>query len=206
MSADPVFGPVRSPIDLRKAIATTIEDWIETYLALVERTYGLPSHALPVPKEYVFKDDGTLDKQPENALPCIVILSPGTRRAPKREGDGMYRVPWLVNVAAIVSARDHGTTMDLATYYTTALRLLLIHNGTLGGFALGSAWEGERTDELRPDGERTQAAGTNVFTFTVDQVAQKGAGLRTPPDEPYDPVELPEITEVKVDLKPEEIQ
>jgi hypothetical protein len=202
---DPVFGPVKSPIDLRLAIGATIDLWIETYLALVERAYDLPPRALPLPLSYVYKDDGNLDKRPEDQLPSIVILSPGTRGKASREGDGMYRAPWLVNVAAIVAARDQGETMDLATYYVTAIRLLLIQQGSLGGFALASTWEGERTDELAADSDRTMAAGTNVFTFLVDQVAQKGAGLKTPPTEPYEEAEPITVKEVDVELQPEEI-
>jgi hypothetical protein len=204
--SDSVFGPIKSPIDLRKAISETIEIWIETYLALVERTYELDPRSLPLPRSYVFKDDGTLDKRPEDQLPTIVILSPGTKGKPKREGDGMYRVPWAVNVAAIVSARNHGDSMDLATYYATAIEALFVHQGSLGGFAVGSAWEGQRTDELRSEDDHMMAAGTNVFTFTVDQVVQKGAGLRVPPENPYEDLQPIPVKKVDVDLIPEEIQ
>lgn len=205
MIVDPVLGPLKSRIDLRQAIGATIELWIETYLAAVERAYELEPRTLPAPRGYLFKDDERLDKRPEKQTPTIVILSPGSKKKPSREGDGMYRASWQVNVAAVVKSVSEIDAIDLAEYYTVALRQLLIHKGSLGGFAMGSAWEGERSDPIRPDGKRTQAIGINVFTFTVDRVAQKGAGLLAPLEDPYEPPVPVTAKEVDVELEPEEI-
>lgn len=204
-SDEAIFGPLRSKIEVRNAVKSTIEDWIETYLAVVERHYEIPARSLELPRSYVTKDDGTLDKRPEDQTPTIVILSPGTKGDPSVDGDGLYRIPYVVNVAAIVSARDHDATSYLAEYYSLAVRSLLVHNGTLGGFAMATVWEGDRSDDLRPEDDRTIAAGTNVFRVLVPDVVKKGAGLKAPPEEPYEEADPVLVKEVDVELRPEEI-
>lgn len=208
MSEDAVFGPILSPIDVRLAVRETVREWIETYLARVERHYGLEPRSLQLPKTYVMRDDGKLDKAPQDRLPAVVILSPGTAGKPKREGDGNYRASYAVSVAVVVSASTKNPTavIDLAQYYSAAIMALMVHQGTLGGFAESTSWEGQRNDELAPEDDQTNAAGTNVFKVTVPNVVRKGAGLKTPPEEPYEEGKPIEIKEVEIDLKPEEIK
>lgn len=207
MSVDPVFGPSIHERHVQYAVKDTIQLWIETYLAAVERREGLEPHSIPVPDpgNYVLKDDGNLNKRPEDSLPAILILCPGTTDEASVDGEGSYRVPFLVNVAAIVSSGDPGYVSDLAKLYTSALRDLLIHNGSLRGFAQTSVWKGSRTDDLKPEDDRSIASGVNVFRIYVSGVVQRGAGLKAPPGDPYEEIELPTVTDVEVELKPEEI-
>lgn|GEM_PF-2161114 len=207
MSTDPVFGPSIHERHVQYAVRDTIQRWIETYLAAAERRAGLEPRSTPVPDpgNYVLKDDGRLSKRPEDQLPAICILCPGTAEEASVDGEGLYRVPFLVNVAAIVTSGDPGYVSDLAKLYTSALRDLLIHNGSLGGFAQTSEWKGSRTDDLKPEDDRSIAAGVNVFHIYVPGVVQRGAGLKAPPAEPYELPELPTVEEVDVVLKPEEI-
>jgi hypothetical protein len=204
---DPVFGPSIGQRHVRRAVRDTIQRWITTYLAATERAEGLEPRSIHVPDlgNYVLKDDGALNKRPEDQLPAICILCPGTAGEVGVEGEGNYRAPYLVNVAAIVSSSDADFVSDLAEFYTCALRDLLVHNGSLGGFAQASVWKGSRTDDLKPEDDRSIAAGVNVFHIYVPNVVQRGAGLKAPPEDPYEEIELPTVKEVEVDLIPEEI-
>lgn len=203
---DPIYGPILSPVDVQVAVRTTIKQWVATYLAVVERLNDLDPKKLPHPKSYVLKDDGTLTKRPEDQTPSVVILCPGTAGDPVMDGEGLYRVPWAVSVAAIVSARDQETSSDVAKFYAAAIRALLVQQGSLGGFAASTRWRGERNDDLRSEDDRTLAVGVNVFEVLVRDVVQKGAGLTEPPDEPYEEAEPPTVDEVEVELNPEEIE
>ena len=205
MSDDPIFGPLKGAIDVREAVKATIQKWIPTYLAAVERHYGLKPRTIQTPRSYVFSDDGKLDKRPEKQVPCVVILVPATSGKPAREGDGNYRARWPVTVSVIVASKNQGATSDLAQWYSTAILGLMVHNGTLGGFAMETTWFGQRNDDLRPEQNRTLAAGTNVFEVLVPEVVRKGAGLKEPPADPYEEVSPIEITEVEIDLQPEEL-
>lgn len=205
MSEDPVLGPLKGTIDVRRAVKETIQEWIETYIAAVERHYGLDPKTIALPKSYVFSDDGSLDKSPEDQVPCVVILVPATAERAKREGTGAYRVKWNVTVSVIVSSFSQSFTSDLAQYYSTAVLALMVHQGTLGGFAESTIWRGQRNDDLKPEEKRTLAAGTNVFEVLVPDVVRKGAGLKAPPEEPYEELQPITVKEVDVDLQPEEI-
>lgn len=202
---DPVFGPLIDARDVQRAVEATLDKWIETYLAMVERLNELDPRTLPAPESYVHKDDGTLDKRPEDQTPTIVILSPGTTGEARMEGDGMYRATWVVNVAAIVESADPGYVSELAKLYNAVIRAALVQNGSLDGFAVSTRWRGERNDDLRSEASRSLAAGTNVFEVTVKDVVQKGAGLRQPPENPYEVAEPSTVDDVEVELKPEEI-
>jgi hypothetical protein len=206
VSDDPVFGPLKGAIDVREAVKATIEEWIETYLARVEKHYGLKPRTIQTPRSYVFADDGSLNKRPEKQLPCVLITCTGTKGDARREGDGTYRAPWSVGVGVLVSSKDQLSSSNLAQWYSTAIMALMVHNGTLGGFAEATTWRGQRNDDLKPEQNRTLAAGTNVFEVLVPEVVRKGAGLKAPPEDPYEDVQPYEITEVDIDLQPEEIQ
>jgi hypothetical protein len=93
----------------------------------------------------------------------------------------------------------------LAKRYRKALEMLLVHQPSLGGFAEGIIFRGHRNDDLRPEDDRSIAAGTNVFEVLVPDIVQAGAGLREPLDEPYEEADIPTVTEATVDLKPEEL-
>jgi hypothetical protein len=205
VSVDPVFGPSIRERHVQRAVRDTVKRWITTYLAAIERAEELDPRSLPEPRSYVLKDDGTLNKRPSDQTPTICVLCPGTYGDPVMEGEGLYRAAFLVNVAAIVESGDPDFVSDLAGFYISAVRDLLVHNGSLGGFAQTSAWKGSRTDDLKPEDGRSIAAGTNVFHVYVSGVVQRGAGLKAPPEEPYEEIELPTITDVEVALKPEEI-
>ena len=201
---DDVFGDFKLDEELQEAIEKTIRKWASTYLALIERRVGLDPKSLPLPRSYVFSDDGTLNKKPEEQFPAVVILSPGVgKTTPKRHGDGHYRAGTVVNVAVIVSARDQDTTNLLVKRYRKALEMLLVQQPSLGGFAEDTIFQGWRNDELLPEDNRTIAAGTTVFEVLVPDIVQAGAGPRTPLENPYEEAELPEITEAEVDLEPE---
>lgn len=203
--SDPIFGPLVDPSDVQAAVQETLEEWIETYLAVVERAKGLDPKSMELPASYVQKDDGALNKRPEDELPCVAILCPGTAGDPTMDGSGLYTARWVVNVAVIVTSGDQDFVSDYAKFYAAAIRAALVQNGSLGGFAKTTVWRGERNDDLRPEDDRTMAAGTNVFEVMVPDVVQRGAGLKAPPAKPYEESELPTVESVEVELKPEEI-
>jgi hypothetical protein len=200
-----IFGPIASGRDVKQAIKATLQEWMPTYLALMERHTGRAPRSLPMPRSYVMSDDGSLNKKPEDQLPVVVILTPGNGgKKPARDGRGIYKAGFVVNVACIVSGGGQNpqeATSDLAEDYRTALELILLHHGSLGGFAESTEFQGWRTDDLAPEDDRTIAAGVNVFEVLVKGIAQHGAGLKEPLEEPYEETEPTTITEVDVEVE-----
>lgn len=205
MSDDAIFGPIVEGGDVKEAVKATLKRWIPTYLALLERHAAREPKSMLLPHSYVMSDGDTLQKKVEEGLPAVVILTPGNgERRPKRDGEGKYRAGFRVTVSVVVSAKDQASTTALAERYRKAVELLLLHQGSLGGFAEGTIFVGWRTDDMDPQADRTIAAGTNVFEVLVKGIAQHGAGLKEPLEEPYEETDLPTITEVDVDVEAEE--
>ncbi len=204
MNDDAVFGPIIEGSDVRAALKATLQKWMTTYLALLERHGGLDPKSLPVPRSYVTSDGDTLRKQVQDQIPSVVILTPGSGdRRPTRDGSGRYRAGFRAAISVVVSANDQPATQALAERYRKAVELMLIHQGSLNGFAESTDFIGWRTDDLDPEADRTLAAGTNVFEVLVKGIAQHGAGLKEPLEEPYEEADLPTITEVDVETEAE---
>jgi hypothetical protein len=201
---DSVFGPIVEGSDVKAAIEATLRKWMPTYLALIERHAEREPKSMPIPRSYVLTDDPNLNKKVEDQLPAVVVMTPGNgERRPKHDGRGIYSAGFRVVISIVASARDQPSTTALAERYRKAVELMLLHQGSLGGFAEASVFVGWRTDDMDSSSDRTIAAGTNIFEVLVKGIAQHGAGLREPLKEPYEEAELPTITEVDVDVEPE---
>jgi hypothetical protein len=199
-----VFGDFTLDEEIKQAVEDTISEWIETYLALIERRAGLDPKSLPLPKSYVHSDDGTLNKRPEDQLPCVAILAPGNGKlAPKGDGEGRQRGGVVLNVAVIVETKS-GSASLTSSRYRKALELLLLHQSDLGGIATETFFRGWRNDDLKAEDNRSIAAGVNVIEALIPNLSQAGMGLNAPPADPYEETEPPVVTEVDVELNPEE--
>jgi len=202
---DAIFGDFLLEEEIKQAAEDTIRLWIPTYLALIERRVELPPKTLPLPRSYVHSDEGTLTKRPEDKLPCVAILSPGSGKlAPKSDGEGRQRGGVVLNVAVIVTTRS-GSASLTSSRYRKALELLLVQNPALGGVAADLFFRGWRNDDLKPEDNRSMAAGVNVIEALIPNLSQAGAGLKTPLENPYEEPEGTVVTKVDVDLDPEEI-
>lgn len=202
--SESVFGRIVLPQHVRDAVAETIKAFAKDYLAEIERAEELPTKALVPPRSYVTRDDDRLEKWPEDQLPAVIIMSPGTAARPRVDGEGEYAARWAVNVAVVASARDEIATSDLAGYYAGAIRALLVHKGTLQGFANSTTWKGERYGDLPADAERTLATAIENFEVQVENVVTRGGGPSAPSEEPYEDTDWPDVQSVEVDLKPTE--
>lgn len=182
-----VFGPLLTGKDVRDALESTIKTWVRDYVGEVARLSGRSSEDLKPFRSYVSSLD--LDKFQSDQLPCCVIVAPGLLTQPELRR-GAYNARWGVAVGVVVSGQDRENTFDLVELYTAAVRSLLIHHPSLGGFAEGLEWIGERYDELRSEDLRTIGAGTVQLAVDVTEVQSKIGGPGAP-TAAVDPVEDP---------------
>lgn len=181
-----------------------VSNWFEYFLAQIEADEDLPAHTLAVPKSWKVTD--TFQKQPENALPFVDVISIGTERGrrPTREGDGTVTAWYSIAVGAAVSARGTQEAKDLAGFYGTAIMLLMSQIPDLGGWANGCEWTGEAFDDWPTVNERTIATVREVFTVEVQGVMNvfSRPTSATPPIDPYSPdTGPPDVTTVDFDLE-----
>lgn len=198
------FGIAVASADIDDAVVATLQKWLPTYLAWLERTRQL-SYQLGRPKSYAstVDDDQFLDR----ALPAVLVATARTQSAPLVAEDGSYSAPWLVATSAVVRGRTPAETRRTASLYELAVRMAVVQALTrdsqeLGGPIRGVRWigGGEARPLADPNGRgRWLGEGASQFSVFTDHVVQEGVGPTTP-DEP-DYGDLPLVTSVDVDVE-----
>lgn len=195
-----IFGPIISSDQVEDAIRNTLRDWFPTYLREYELQAGIPANSLPEPRAYIVTND--VEKEPEDQMPAILVVSPGLVEEPMPDGEGLYRAPFGVAVAVFTSASDRESTEDLVRQYVAMARAIMLHKQTYGGIGDGTRWVDESYAELTFDDERTIGAGQAVFVVEVAGVVRRYGGPPRPiePDPDTQPgSNWPTVDEVIVD-------
>jgi hypothetical protein len=181
-----IFKDIITRQEVEQAAMITLQTWLDTYLAEVERQKGLAVRSLPRPRSWMRRNE--FEHWPEDQIPSIIVISPGIAEPPTGTGSGAFRANWLLGVAVVAEGQQTNNTRDLVGYYTAAIRALIIQRPSLGGFAMGVTWTDERYDDIS-DTEigRTLASGQVVFQVTVENIVSTKAGPLTPDTPPVDP-------------------
>jgi len=173
-----IFGTLVEGGAVEKATELTLKTWIDTYLAEVERQSARVAGSIQRPRSWI----NVSDFEKWQALPCIMIISPGLSDVPVRDGNGYYRAVWTLGIAAIISARTKEMALSLSRAYGAAIRGVMLQHRSLDGQAQGVSWLDERYDDL-PDDRRILTAVRLVFDVEMDKITSTKAG-------PVDPVPL----------------
>lgn len=183
-----IFGAIVDGGDVERWTLALLKRWLSTYLAETERQHGIVAGKTPRPRGWAIGP--SFDKWPEDQVPGILVVSPGTSAAPIKDGGGYYRARWLLDVGALCSTRSQAETRAQAQLYGGAITDLLIQRPSLDDHAHGTLWLGLSYEDLGYDDTRSLSAVRTRFTVEVEQVALANAGP-TLPDEPLDPDTLP---------------
>jgi hypothetical protein len=196
-----LWGPLVTVGDVRRAMESTLQLWLPATLAEVARRQGVEPRDVKVPVTWLRLGDP--DDFPMDQLPGVLITSPGVTGTPARDENGRWSATWQVFVTVLARETSFERVADLVGLYTAAVRLAVLQNRSLGGFASGCRWVGE---DYVPGGRdrktrRTLGAGLKVFDVDVDDVADDTAGPLLPPDDPYiEPGEPPTAVDTELDV------
>lgn len=179
MSDDNVFGPIITGKNVRLAMRDHLKLWMYTYLAEVGRGDGRAGQDLPRPRSWVSSLDLQDGKFSEDQMPSCVIVAPGMVEEPRKQG-GLYICRWAVAVGFVVSGQDRENTFDLSELYAAAGRAAVLQHPSLGGFASGTDWIGERYDDIPNEMQRTLASGTVQFVVEIQGALMPGEGPDSP--------------------------
>lgn len=206
-----LFGPVIDAEDVEGAVIATLQKWGDTYIAEAENRKGLERGFLDRPLPGHFQTTADFEKWPETPTPSVLVLSPGMKDKPTREGRGEYTARWIVGIAVICSADTEENANRNAKIYAAAFRTLLLQRPSLDGFAHGLDWEDERYDDLPAEDHRSLAAGQVLVTVEVRGVGTSFGGPKDPTtgsepeaDPHADPGDWPEMEDKQVTVEPEE--
>lgn len=194
MAVSDVYGPILTEGDVRHAAEETLKLWLPSYLGEVAAQHGMARDTLPLIRSW--KAVPVFEQWPEEQLPAIVVVAPGTNSVPEKM-DNKITVGWSLGVAVIVSAKDEESTADLIGLYSAAIRALLSHKGSLGGFAEGSTFMSERFDEHPiPEQGRTLRTAMVMFSVLVAGMNKVRGGPRVADDPTVEPEPWPIVTSV----------
>lgn len=190
-----LFDAIVDAGEIEDACIAHLKEWEATYLDEVAQQRGRPRGTYQKPRTHTTVND--FDKWPEEKLPCLLLIAPGTVEQPRRRGDGRYTGDWYIAVAIVVSARSQKSTKTLAKRYGAAYRALLLQradfDGRLNGKMAVKEWVSEDYDDLDDDSDTTRnlAVAKLIFTVEVTGVVNAFAGPSEddprPPDEEGDP-------------------
>lgn len=172
-----IFDAILSEADLETAIIVTINTWIPTYLAEIERQAGLPAGQLTVPNTVAAAFD--LNNWSEYQSPSIIVVT-GPMGIPERAGGDRYTAVYPVTVGAFLSGQKEPEVRATAQRYIAAVAALLVQNGSLGTFAATETLMIGRHVELPDPENRTLARGVVELHVTVDSILTGAAGPAAP--------------------------
>lgn len=171
----------------------TLKAWIEWGLGAVERATGRDENSIRSPRSWG-TPQGDYVKRPEQHMPAIGILSPGTEGTPERDGE-TYSATWRFEVRCVVSARDAKATDRLSKAYAAAIAKVVIQK--LDGEPIQDVrWMGDRYDVLAGDSDRTMIGVAVNFDVTATEVLSQRGGPDEPPDDRSEPPDGPVVETV----------
>jgi len=177
------FGPMVGGDDIEDYLQAVLERWYPSYLWEVERHTGTTPGTLPLPRALVRSSE--IEKFPEDQVPALMLASPGLTDPPVADGGGYYTASWLVNLAVQVVAGPNRRALELARWYTLALRACVIQQQQDPGITtrlrnVRVDWRDERYDTLDSIDDRTVCVGRVEVAVTTGEVLQRGLGPLEP--------------------------
>lgn len=192
-----VYGRVITGSDVRAAAQATLQRWLPTYLAEMQRQKNL---TLPPVRHY---STGIPDDTPPDQLPGVVLVAPGITGEPERRGAGRYDAWWALGVGVVVAHKERDTACLWAETYTGALKACLVQQKALGGFASDLEWVDEEVTQADWNTTYSVWAGALEFTVFVENVLDASAGLASPPSpDPLAAVQTVEVSSTHVTTTP----
>jgi hypothetical protein len=170
-----VYGRIVTGTDVRAAAQATLEQWLPSYLAEMQRQKSL---SLPPVRHY---STGIDPATPADQLPGVVLVAPGITGTPERRGAGVYDAWWALGVGVVVAHELRDTACLWAETYTGAIKACLVQQKSLGGFAADLEWVDEEVTQADWNTTYSVWAGALEFTVLVPAVLDSSGGLASPP-------------------------
>jgi hypothetical protein len=174
--ATDAFGPMYGAQSVQEAMYNTLQKWLPSYIAEINRQLG--SNVLTEPYEY--RHQPQYRNLPKYATAAILVEVPSTIGVPSFYQDGI-RTMWRAEVIVYVyGTKDWQETQAMTSAYATAVRSAIIQNRGLGGLATTTLWEGEQYMEGEHSAGRTTGIAHLRFAVTVSSVLDPYGGFPDP--------------------------
>jgi hypothetical protein len=181
-----VFGPAAGGHTVRQAVRDTLQTWTPTYIALIAQRLGLDM--APFQQWIALSEYRAL---PQNYTAACWPTCLGTRGTPQRQGNGIYRAAYGIEVSTLVYGGDWDQTEDLTSAYNLAARMALLQHRDLGGVADALGWISETYAVASHTNTRTLGVYRAVYEVWLPAAVQTAAGPPPGSKPPVTPVQVP---------------
>lgn len=206
-TTSPVFGRIVLGSDAETALVDTLQAWLPTYLAELERRTDRPAGAVPMVRSW--RRSNRFYRFPQDQLPAAIVISPGTTGPPERRGDGTIDAWFRLGIAIVCAANTPEATNELAKLYAAAVRTAVLQQPSLAGdpadphpFAARVIFVGETTDDVPAEYLEIGCTAQVEFDVLVEGIADATAGPAAATVEP--PADLPVVSSQHVDIEVED--
>jgi hypothetical protein len=185
---DAIFGSLRGPTDVERAVLNTLKTWLPTMLRVLERREGLRRGTLRPPPghdSYI----GGIDHENWDQDFCpmaIVVVNPAGDAERTSHGYGQW---FEVEVSTTHIEETEDDARVIAGRVGVAVMAAIIQNGSLGGLASRTELVSAPTVAFTDPDKRRVAQSLTTFHVFVDGLVSENAGTNTPtpPDSPQYP-------------------
>lgn len=198
-----VFGQIITAKMVADAVKASVQKWVVTYLAEIARINGVTEKFQPF---LSYPTELDLTKYPEDMLPALVTVCPGTTKTTKR--GAIYEAEWSVGLGIVLSGQNESDSYQLVTDYTAAVRALLVQHPALDvPWVTGLEYIAERYDNgpLRTEDTRTLGLGSLALAVTTMGVVDASQGPLVPIDDGSAPGDWPTVELAGVTVTGQEI-
>lgn len=196
-----IFGSLFGGDQIDAALIDVLDTWMPTYLKEVARQRDLDVKFAP-PRAIVAVSE--FDRWPEEQLPSIVIVNPGTDGTPVKDGSGTYRASWPIDICISLSAATQSETRRNSQLYIAAARGCIMQRRSLGAGMKSTDWGGESYELIDVDKRRSLAGAKASFVIEREDVVSVGAGP-TDPDLPEQPEDFPTVESAETTVEAKDI-
>ena len=190
-----VFGVLISPHQVREAVNSHLQLWLPSYLAELERQNERDSGSLPPFKSVV--NTARLESMPEDQLPRLILITPGTIGDFKIDEEDRYQAKFSLALGTVTSATDQAGANKLSELYVLACAAALVQHPKLPELSTSVTLKRFSFDEGPREQERSLALAVAYFEIDVGDIL---AGSEGPTEPDVDPADWPEVETVEVEV------
>jgi hypothetical protein len=191
-----IFGDLFGGDQIDAALIDVLDTWMPTYLKEVARQRSIPQ-TLDAPRSIVAVAE--FDRWPEEQLPSIVIVNPGTEGTPRNHA-GVFEASWPIEICISVSADTEAKTRRNSQLYIAAARGCIMQRRSLGHGMKGVDWGGESYTLIESQKRRSLAGAKANFVIERENVLTVGAGPTDPLVDPQ-PGDWPTVKEAEATVE-----
>lgn len=187
------FGPLYGAGSVKQAMVRTLQLWLPSYIAEINRQLGAP--ILCDPTDYLYQPNER-PVAPDDAQ--VMVTVPGTIGKPQRLTEG-YRTTFDARVTLFFGGtQDWNESEAMAQAYAAAVMAAVGQNPSLGNFAAATLWSGMQLGMEERSSTLFRVNCINRFSVVVANVMSPYGGIPTPSLET--PADLPEVSSEHVTL------